>query len=296
MRRITYAALVALLACAGGALAYNANTLSGSTLASPGTQKRPFATPRPAASSASPALRTRAPVTTATRTGPGQAGYVHYFLITHPDGELESQVGVELPGERIAWSFPELGVVVSEFVKSGSISANGKTFEVEHLYGIRPFLDDDSMRELQRELPARVARWADKRTPYCEEDDPWHAGCLSCLGFVLRVLYPGAAPEQFDLPPDFKAARRNAYTTENFLLYLAGVRRDVSRAAKVKRIQALAVPPEMREELMRLAGARATRSAASSRSRARRAAAAKAGPAAPSVVQLPKRVVPRRRS
>ena len=79
---------------------------------------------RPAASShqtaeAAPLSRSDMPIVTVSTTGDGQAGYVHYFVITGPDGEHESQVGIELPDHRIAWSFPELGVLVSPFIASG---------------------------------------------------------------------------------------------------------------------------------------------------------------------------------
>jgi len=92
---------------------------------------------------------------------------VHYFLITHPDGELEYQVGIELEDQRIAWSFPDIGVSVSEFAKTATVQAGGKRYKVEHLHGIRPFNDDAQMRALQKDLPRRVAYWVDDNTRYC---------------------------------------------------------------------------------------------------------------------------------
>lgn len=217
-------------------------------LASQTAEKRPVAAQRAAA-----AARAPQPVVTVSRTAPGQAGYIHYFVITGPDGEPETQVGIELPGDRIAWSVPELGVNVSPFMRSGQITANGKAFDIEYLYGIRPVLDDAALRTLQRELEARVAWWVGEKTPYCDEELPPNRLCVSCLGFVLRVLYPGSSTSFPAMPAEFKSARKNMYTTEDLLLYLAGVRVDTPREARLKRIAALEVPDNMREELLRIA-------------------------------------------
>src|SRR5688500_346079 len=144
----------ALLAIASVALPCAASPVPQSLIvASQAAQKRPLNPPRAAPSPEAP------PVVTVPGTGPGQAGYIHYFVITGPDGEPESHVGIEMHDERIAWSFPEMGVVVAPFIRSGQITANGKSFEVEHLYGLRPLRDEGSLRALQRELPARVAWW-----------------------------------------------------------------------------------------------------------------------------------------
>ena len=94
--------------------------------------------------------------------GPGQGGYVHYFLITHPDGSLEDQVGIETNDQRIAWSFPTAGVIVSEFVKQGEIVVNGNTFRIEHLHGVRPFTSNAEMQTLQQQLVRRIAFWIDE--------------------------------------------------------------------------------------------------------------------------------------
>src|SRR5262249_24661274 len=56
-----------------------------------------------------------APVETVDTTRPGQAGYVHFFLLETPEGEGEIQIGIELADGQIAWSFPEIGVGVVPF-------------------------------------------------------------------------------------------------------------------------------------------------------------------------------------
>lgn len=193
--------------------------------------------------------------TVVSGTAPHQAGYIHYFIITGPDGEPESHLGLELPGDRIAWSFPGLGVTVAPFIKSGTVNADGKTYEVEHLYGLRPLKDEAALRNFQRALAERTAWWIDEKVAYCDEERPTARLCVSCLGFVLRVLYPGASPLLPSLPGDFRSVRRSVYTTEDLLLYLAGVPIDVPREARLKRIAALEVPEKLREELVRLASA-----------------------------------------
>jgi hypothetical protein len=238
------------------------------------------------------------PVVTATGTGPEQSGYVHYFVITDAEGERETQVGIELPGDRIAWSFPGLGVVVSPFMRSGVIAANGRAYEVDHLYGIRPFSDERAMQVLRQELSARVAPWAEANTPYCDEQRPSNGVCMSCLGFVLRVLYPprdnAALPA---LPDDFRNAKKGIYTTEDLLLYLAGVRVDAARLAQVKHIESLTVPEEMRQELVRIITENeSARAVATARTKPVSAASAKPSRAGRSNTELPKRVTQKRRS
>ena len=66
----------------------------------------------------------------------GQAGYVHYFVITGPDGETETQVGIELADGRVVWSFPEAGVFVSPFMAWGSVTIGATRYDVEHLFGV----------------------------------------------------------------------------------------------------------------------------------------------------------------
>jgi hypothetical protein len=252
----------------------------------------PAASPAVTTSPAAAPSRATAPVVTVSRTAPGQTGYVHYFIITGPDGEPETQVGFELPGDRIAWSFPEMGVSVSPFVASGQIVANGKPYEIEHLYGLRPFPDEQSMAVLRRELDHRIAWWLDQKTPYCDEEKPSNRLCLSCLGFVLRVLYPGASPAVPAMPADFKTTRKNIYTTEDLLMYLAGVRPDVSRQARLKRISTLKVPDTLREELVRLASEGAA-DATAAKPETPRPALAKPKATGRSVAQTPRRAVTR---
>jgi hypothetical protein len=244
---------------------------------------KPQAAPRPI-------VRADAPVITVAATAPGQAGYVHYFVINGPDGEPESQVGIELPGDLIAWSFPATGVVVSPFIQRGSmIASSGGAYEVEHLYGIRPFPDDGSMRVLQQALASRVQWWLDEKTPYCDQEVPANRLCVSCLGFALRVLYPGAGPLLPSLPADFKSARKNIYSTEDLLLYLAGIPVDATTQTRSKRIAALAVPETMREELARISGEIDWTAGAA-------AARLPVKSERPVSVDLPKRVLTRRRS
>lgn len=188
-----------------------------------------------------------------TAPGPGQAGYVHYFLITHPDGELEYQVGIELEEQRVAWSFPEVGVTVSPFVKKGTVQANGKTFNVEHLHGIRPFAES-AMRAFQKDLPRRVAYWVDNQTPYCLLRQPGEPFCLSCGDFVVRILWPGAHPMIPALPQDFLRMSGAAYTTDDLLLYLAGLYGLPDRRSMRAKLAALDIPTAMREDLAYMIG------------------------------------------
>ncbi|MGH8618740.1 MAG: hypothetical protein ACREUW_13700 [Burkholderiales bacterium] len=197
--------------------------------------------------------RARASVVTVTGTGPGQAGTVHYFLIKRPNGTLESGVGIEMPDQRIAWSFPKLGVVVTPFIKSGVLTVRGKPFDLQHLYGLRPFPDDASMRRLQYELESRVMVFADDGTPHCDPETRGKVFCVSCLGFVLRVLFPGRSPGYPGLPPDFERANANAYSTEDLLLYLSGLH-GISDEARLRRIDEINPPLALREELLRLTG------------------------------------------
>lgn len=213
--------------------------------------------PTPVASnrlSAGPvAVRAVEPVSTATTTGPGQAGYVHYFVIRKPDDSRETQVGIELADQTIAWSFPELGVVVSPFIASGTLPVNGKIYGVQHLYGIRPLPDEASMLVLQTELAARIMPWVEDGTPHCDLKGSPGELCVSCLGFVLRILYPGRSPYYPALPSDFKRFGPDAYyTTEDLLLYLAGLHGLPTQEARLKRIDGLALPPGLRDELLRL--------------------------------------------
>ena len=101
---------------------------------------------------------------------------------------------------------PGLGVVVSPFMEAAHFEAGGQGYDVWHLYGIRPFPDATAMKKLQRELPARVDRWVKADIPYCL-DDGAARNCMSCLGFVLRALYPGGG--------DYPAMPRDFWRTVN---------------------------------------------------------------------------------
>jgi hypothetical protein len=192
------------------------------------------------------------PVVTAKAPGAGQAGYVHYFLLRTPDGTLEIQVGIEMPDQKIAWSFPELGVVASPFVESGVVPAGGKEYEVWHLYGIRPFHDEATMAALRNGLVGRISPWIAARTPYCENDGP-RGNCMSCLGFVLRALFPGRKNDYPDLPRDFwRAGTASRYTTQDLLLYLTGMLDLPTREARLQRIARLTLPEDLREDLEEL--------------------------------------------
>ena len=200
--------------------------------------------------------RSNAPVVTAASAAPGQDGYVHFFLLRRPDDILEMLVGIELADQRIAWSFPELGVTVAPYIEAGPVAVNGRTYEVRHLYGIRPFADDGSMQTLRAELTRRVAQWIDDKTPYCDLRPPAGELCVSCLGFVMRVLFPGPTPVTPALPPDFRRVGPDAYyTTEDLLLYLVGLHGIATREARLKRIDELALPESLRDEAVRLVNA-----------------------------------------
>ncbi len=273
-------------ACAASALLSLWLVHAGPAFARPAPLAEPLilasnVTPKRASTPVRQVARANPPLVTVQGSAPGQAGFVHYFVITDADGERESQVGIELPGNLVAWSFPGLGVVVSPFMTAGSISAHGKSYDVEYLYGFRPFRSAEAMRVLQRDLAERVRMWVEEKTPYCDEMTPSQAHCLSCLGFVLRVLWPSPTRTFPALPANFKSAKPDVYTTEDLLLYLAGVPIDAPRAARLKRIEGLAVPEDMREELVRVASVDAEK-----------APAVKPRTPARSLVQSPMRVTP----
>jgi hypothetical protein len=269
-----------LAACLGTALfplpAFGAVDADKIWLVAKSTAKHPAPVNR---LTAQPTLRSPSSVAVVAGLS-GQPGYVHYFVITGPDGEPETQVGIELEDGRIVWSFPEAGVFVSPFLPSGTVTIGNLRYEVEHLYGLRPFRDDASMRRLARELPGRIASYIEENTPYCDESGTTDRFCLSCLGFVLRILYPGQTRDFPALPADFKAARRTVYSTEDFLLYLTGVPVDAPRAARARRIKALAVPQPLREELTRISTALEQNATAVAASKPKRATSPKARAAA----------------
>lgn len=198
-----------------------------------------------------PGARAAKPLHAVNGTASGQAGYVHYFLLRMPDDSLEVQVGVELADQRIAWSFPDLGVTVSPFIDAGEMEAGGRVYGVWHLYGLRPFPDEGSMTRLRRELPSRVERWLKAGLPYCLDDGP-RGHCISCLGFVMRTLFPGrnGYPQ---IPADFSRTRVGSqYTPNDLLLYLSGMLELPDRNARMKRLQQQTLPADLREDLEEL--------------------------------------------
>lgn len=185
----------------------------------------------------------------------GQAGYVHFFLITGPDGEDETQVGIELDDGRIAWSFPGWGPVVSPFLAEGSLDTPEGAYRVRHLYGMRPFAGEPAMAELRSRLLHRVATWVDAGVPYCNTEAPPAELCLSCLAFTMHVLFPARIPMQFDLPADFPRTSQDLhYSTEDLLLYLAGMGDPAARSARFARLKHPSVPQALRDEVVRLVG------------------------------------------
>lgn len=198
-------------------------------------------------------LRNRLPVAAVSAVAHGQAGYVHFFVITDTSGEMETQLGIELDDQRIAWSVPGLGVIVSPFIADGEIGSDAKLFKVRHLYGLRPFPDDALMRALQKSMLSRIIPLVEDGTPYCYLR-PLHGDfCLNCLGFAMRVLFPGPTVVFPTLPADF--ARKGAdafYTTEDMLLYLAGLHGIATQPARLQRIAQLDIPQNLRDDLLLL--------------------------------------------
>ena len=195
---------------------------------------------------------------------PGQAGYVHFFLLDTPDGDDEIQVGIELADGRIAWSFPETGASVMPFIRSGSVEIAGRTWGVRHLYGLAPFPDPESMAALRAALWDRVSPLVEGRTPYCNPFLRSQSLCLSCLGFVQEVLFPGRAPGSPAMPADFPRTRsRLYYTTDDLLLYLTGFHEIATAQERARRIEELTLPTYLREELWLLVEAFDLKDAAS---------------------------------
>lgn len=218
---------------------------------------KPSATAKKKPATAAQKPRSQQPATVlpaaVTATGEGQAGYVHYWLITAPDGEQEIQVGIELPDQRIAWSFPGLGVHVADFVTDGELDVQGRPFKVQHLYGLRPFANEAAMRTLRSNLMRRVTPLVRKRVPYCELNGLTAELCMSCMGFVSQILFPGRTPEYANFPRNFpRIAGEDYHTTEDLLLYLTGLHVLPGDAARKRRMAAIGGPPALQEELARL--------------------------------------------
>lgn len=241
MRSLGLACVAALLVCPPAEARYPNAILAGSgarlLLSVP---RAPSLTPVPEAR-------------VVTASGPGQAGYVHFFELTAPDGETETQVGIETYDQRIAWSFPGLGVHVSDFVRDGEIAAGGKRYRIRHLYGIRPFRDERRMTALQESLALRISALVDDATAYCNDPESRDRFCMSCLGFVLQVLFPGPHPAPAQLPRDFmRSADDLYYTTQDLLLWLTGIEALPTREARLQRVEQMHIPGALREDLLEL--------------------------------------------
>jgi hypothetical protein len=196
------------------------------------------------------------PLSVVTAIEPGRAGYIHFFELTLADGSLETQVGIALEDGRIAWSIPNVGPSVSPFLAHGALSAGSETLPIRHLYGMRPFADDARMEALQKDLSRRVAVFVDDRIAYCNDPENRDRFCMSCLGFVLHVVFPGPYPLSPKLPPQFKRQQDQAfYTTEDLLLYLSGIDTLPSKEARQRRVEQMAIPAALKEDLLELVAA-----------------------------------------
>lgn len=219
-------------------------------LASPFAQaaapKPPGITP-----AASTAISTSA-VRAVTTVAAGQAGYVHYFRLTHQDGTLEDQVGIELEDQRIAWSFPGAGVIVSDFISNGALNIAGETFVIEHLHGVRPFRTAREMQNLRNDLSRRVAFWVDDQTPYCIFRQPGEPFCLNCGDFVVRILYPVANPLMVGLPAELTSTFGNTPTADDLLMHMLGLHNLPDAKSRLGRLAALDLPDTLRRDVMEL--------------------------------------------
>ena len=226
-----------------------------------------------------------------TAPGAGQEGYIHYWVITAPDGEEEIQVGVELPNRRIAWSFPELGVQVRPFIADGEVQAGGKVFRIQYLYGLRPFATDAAMRNLRAALEFRVAYWVDNGTPYCLLNGQTREVCMSCMGFAMQVLFPGKTPAYPEVPREFpRIGAERYYTTEDLLLYLTGLHKLPTDAARRQQIMTISAPQSLQEELIRLSALASDEApvvAEAAKTPAKRRVSARTSPTKPAVKRPP---------
>jgi hypothetical protein len=254
MSLIRHAAMLAALACLaqpGAALALTAKPKPEPPRAGEAAAAKPAARPLTRAQ-APTQVPTQVSIVAVTSAGAGQAGYVHYFVISGPDGEPEIQVGVELADQRIAWSFPGVGAAISPFVAEGLVTAaDGNEYYVWHLYGLRPFPDDKAMAALRAALPARIKPWIAARTPHCENETRG-AGCVSCLGFVLRALFPRRADGYPALPRDWPEGMAGQYTTRDLLTWLSGIAQLPTREARLKRLARQPLPADLRDDLEHL--------------------------------------------
>jgi|LNFM01.1.fsa_nt_gb hypothetical protein len=184
-----------------------------------------------------------------TNVGRGQTGYVHYFVIAHPDGTLEDQVGIEMEDQRIAWSFPGAGVMVSPFIKNGVIEAGGRIYRVEHLHGVRPFRAVRDMQILRQDLGRRVAIWIDNEVPYCVFREPNEPFCLSCGDFVIRVLFPSTNLVAANFPRDFLRNPGETPTTDDLLTYMLGLHSLPDYRSRMSRLASLDLPSSLHQDV-----------------------------------------------
>lgn len=199
---------------------------------------------------ASPAIPAGAKsIRAVTDVADGQAGYVHYFLITHPDGTPEDQVGIELEDQRVAWSFPGAGVIVSEFVKNGILNIAGKTFFIEHLHGIRPFRTAGEMQTLRNDLSRRVAYWVDEETPYCIFRQPGERICLNCGDFVASILFPAANSLMMGLPEELTRNSGNMATADDLLMYMLGLHTLPDTKSRLQQLATMDLPYSLRQDV-----------------------------------------------
>lgn len=190
------------------------------------------------------------PVHAVTGVADGQAGYVHYFLIIHPDGTPEEQVGIELEDRRIAWSFPGAGVIVSDFMRYGMLSVSGSMFKIEHLHGIRPFRDARDMQVLRKDLAQRVAYWIDEETPYCIFRQPGEQLCLNCGDFVARILFPATNALMVGLPEELTRAVGSTPSTDDLLIYMLGLHTLPDARSRLNQLGKLNLPDSLRLDVV----------------------------------------------
>lgn len=212
----------------------------------------PIPAPAPALAPTPAAANNAAGSLAVTNVGHGQAGYVHYFLITHPDGTPEDQVGIELEDQRIAWSFPGAGVIVSGFVKNGVLNIAGKPFFIEHLHGIRPFRTAGEMQTLRNDLSRRVAYWVDEETPYCIFRQPGERPCFNCGDFVASILFPATNTLMIGLPEDFTRTPGNMATPDDLLMYMLGLHALPDAKSRLEKLATMDLPYSLRLDVAQM--------------------------------------------
>ena len=203
----------------------------------------------PAKPPASSVERNNTALPAATAPANGQAGYVHYFVITHPDGTLEDHVGIEMEDKRIAWSFPGTGVSVIEFAKLGIIESEGQLYKVEHLHSIRPFHSARDIQALRNDLVRRVAIWVDDETPYCTIRQPNERFCLSCGDFIVRILFPSHNYLSANLPRDFIRTVGQTPTTDDLLLYMLGLHQLPDAKSRLDKLASMRLPDSLSRDV-----------------------------------------------